>query len=245
MRFALGEGKDGMTYIGEFTPESLTEFRMSYLPDRKTWSVTPGQDTLVNLDIGMVHEMGMARRCIECHAMKMLPNSTEPAPGFLGVGCESCHGPGSAHIAAAKAKQYQNLKMDDISQWGAAKINALCARCHRSQDNVTLNGDDATATARFQGYGLSLSPCFQKSGDKLSCITCHDPHTNVSKDHRAYEKVCLSCHSPSASPVQHTCPVNPKDQCITCHMPTRPIFTDKRLPIFMADHLILANHPKR
>jgi hypothetical protein len=244
IRFALGSGKTAMTYLGEFGAESLTEFRMSYLPTRRAWCITPGQDARSDLGLGETHEMGMARRCIHCHAVNTAPGSVEPAPGFLGVGCESCHGPGGAHVAAVRAGRFADLKMDDMHRWGAARIDAVCARCHRSIDDVSLTGIDASATARFQGYGLELSPCFRKSRDRLSCTTCHDPHTDVSTDRHTYEKVCLSCHAPTAS-AQHACPVNPQERCLGCHLPPRPIFPGQRISVTMADHLILAYRNRR
>jgi hypothetical protein len=41
------------------------------------------------------------------------------------------------------------------------------------------------------------------------------------------------------------CPVNPRGHCIPCHMPARQLFPDTRIPIAMADHLILAYRHKR
>jgi hypothetical protein len=218
---------------------------MTYLPTQHVFCVTPGQRQFGDLSLGVTHEMGKARRCILCHAVKIAPGSSEPAAGFLGVGCESCHGAGREHVAAMQSGEGAGPKMDDMSTWGAAKINAVCSRCHRSIDDVTLDGDDALLTGRFQGYGLELSPCFKKSGDRLSCVTCHDPHTSVSTDRRYYEKVCLTCHTPSATGHSKACPVNPKEQCIGCHMPKRPIIGDRRVPILMADHLIQAYRPKK
>ena len=34
-------------------------------------------------------------------------------------------------------------------------------------------------TQRFQPYGLMKSACFLKSGNRLSCSTCHNPHRDV------------------------------------------------------------------
>jgi predicted CXXCH cytochrome family protein len=244
LRFALG-GKYVMTYIGEFGKESLTEFRMTYSPPLHAFCVTPGQRKLADLNLGRTYEMGLARGCILCHAIKRTPGSSEPAPGFLGVGCESCHGPGKEHIIAEKSGKDTASRMEDMSQWGAAKINAVCARCHRSIDVVTLDGEDAKLTTRFQDYGLELSRCFKESGDRLSCITCHDPHSDVSTDRHYYEKICLTCHTPSTTGQAKACPVNPKELCIGCHMPKRPINTETRVPILMADHLIQAYRTKK
>ncbi len=244
LRFALGSGKDAMTYVGEFGKEILTEYRMTFMPGTRSWCLTPGQHGQSNLALGVTHQMGMARRCILCHATKIVPGASEPDTRFLGVGCESCHGPGAQHIASAKAGRTADMKMEDLSKWNAARLNAMCARCHRSIDDVPLIGHEVSATARFQGYGLELSPCFRKSGNHLSCITCHDPHADGRMDRSKYEKACLACHSPTASG-QKSCPVNPRNGCVPCHMPKREVFGDRRLPLSMADHLIMAYRTKR
>ena len=238
--YALGSGKDAVTYIGDFKQGSLIEFRETYLPSLHRWCITPGQEGASDVTLGAVHELGMAQHCVLCHAVKTKPESVEPAQGFFGVGCESCHGPGAEHIKAVKAGQTNDLKMPDLSKIGASKLDAVCARCHRSIDDITIDSANAAETARFQGYGLELSSCFKHSSDRLSCVTCHDPHTNVRTDNRYYEGICLSCHSASASIGRKACPVNAKSGCIPCHMPLRPIFFNRNIPIVMADHLIMA-----
>lgn len=264
LQYAFGSGKSVVTYVGEIGVDRLTELRMSFVPNEtnkgKRWITTPSQASTADLNIGHVYELGMAKKCVLCHADRLTANSVAPAEDSLGIGCESCHGPGAAHIAAARVPHAPDLKIEKIGNWGAARINTLCGRCHRSQDDVELVGHDATNTTRFQAYGLALSPCFKMSGDRLSCITCHDSHTDVYADKRHYEKVCLSCHSPAlgrtetagsrtAAPrfvVSATpCPVNAHDGCVGCHMPKRPIMPGTNLPISISDHLIWAYRPKR
>jgi len=105
-----------------------------------------------------------------------------------------------------KKRAPNGLFMEKIGQWSATRIDALCARCHRSINDVALDQYDASNTARFQPYGLEQSPCFQKSGGKLSCITCHDPHSDASTDRRYYEKICLTCHSAASTQHNAICP---------------------------------------
>ena len=100
-------------------------------------------------------------------------------------------------------------------------------------------------TNRFQPFGLAESQCFKNSKDTLSCVTCHDSHANVSTDQKAYEAVCLSCHTtvvahrpaPMRTTLIKLCPVNQKDNCIRCHMPTSSVI-DKTTQTRMADHYI-------
>lgn len=239
VQYALGSGRSAITFIGEFGPQRMTEFRMTYLPTSHTWSITPGQESLTDLNLGAVHDMGMVTRCMNCHSVKTQPESGEPPSGFMGVGCESCHGPGRAHVDAVRSGHKSDLKVSDMGKWSAEQVDALCARCHRSIADTTFSGMDMTQTARFQGYGLELSRCYKESGGRLSCVTCHDPHSNVTTDARYYERICLSCHGSIRSGVTRSCPVNPRTGCIPCHMPKRSIFIDPTKQILMSDHLIL------
>src|SRR5262249_17734237 len=161
---------------------------------------------------------------MECHATTVPAESLKPDPRFFGVGCEACHGPGQAHVNAARTRDLSGFKMAKLSDAGGEKINELCGNCHRTAKQVA-KGD--TSTQRFQPYGLSKSKCYLGSQDKLSCLTCHDPHKDASRDIKAYEAVCIRCHTPASNtptfgPSQGrtaVCSVNTKTGCVECHMP--------------------------
>ncbi|MFO0951933.1 MAG: hypothetical protein U0835_12430 [Isosphaeraceae bacterium] len=106
----------------------------------------------------------------------------------------------------------------------------ICGECHRTTNSVSPSMIDARnhEIARFQPLGLELSRCFQKGKSGLSCTSCHDPHAKVTRGEKAYENVCLKCHSPAH---RRTCPVSTTEGCINCHMPKRTVsevfqFTD-------------------
>src|SRR2546428_8798582 len=46
-------------------------------------------------------------------------------------------------------------------------------------------------------FSMVLSKCYRSSGGRLSCLTCHDPHIQPSKQEAPayYRKKCLSCHT--------------------------------------------------
>jgi hypothetical protein len=256
LQFALGSGKSGMTYVSFNSPESLYELRMSYFPSTHTWYITPDQEENPEDDVGKIRDKVAAGQCILCHAVSLPRGKLMPEKRFFGVGCEACHGPGSAHIAAARTAPKgvkTDLKVEKIGSWNATRINDLCGKCHRSPKDVGTMGLEVTMTQRFQAYGLMQSPCFQKSNDTLSCLACHDPHTNATKDPQVYEKACLKCHAPIVAhdtgqngdkPHAKTCPINPRDKCVGCHMPLRKVFPHSDVPIKMADHLIWAFRKK-
>jgi hypothetical protein len=249
---ALGSGKSGMTYVAIVKNWRVAEVHMSYFPRLKRWFITPGQEDMQQNSFGRTYPSDISAKCILCHAVRTGETSLLPRPEFFGVGCESCHGPGSAHVAAVRAGQTNDLHMERISSWGADRINAMCGHCHRTAGDIT-RPEDYTATNRFAAYGLMLSQCYQQSHNTLSCVTCHDPHTNASTDPNHYIANCLNCHSGAdtkqGAGVATThdavqgkrCKVNPTSKCLDCHMPRRPVFHG--VPVTMRDHYIRINPP--
>jgi hypothetical protein len=243
LQFALGSGKTGMTFISVMNPYTIFEMRGSYFPHSRTWYLTPGQKGIFPDDLGVDHINDVAQKCIQCHAVTTDPIRLTPEPKFYGVGCESCHGAGSRHIAAMQTGQKPS-EMEKLGTVGATRLNELCGKCHRTAAEVDKLKPSPAHTARFQPYGLMKSRCFQESNDTLSCLTCHQPHTNVSSNRLTYEKACLSCHdnSASASNTQKqvvtgkACPVNPRTGCIPCHMPKREVLPTSDVDTMMADH---------
>jgi hypothetical protein len=83
-----------------------------------------------------------------------------------------------------------------------------------------------------QSEELAQSVCVRKSGGKLWCGTCHDPHNVPTQPVEYYRGRCLTCHAGSL-PASHT---GSDQNCIACHMPKRPAkdgghtaFTDHRI----------------
>lgn len=229
---ALGSGKRAMTFISLLGPEGLVELRASCFPKRNEWFVTPGQQHPEADPVGKRHDRGRAQHCMGCHATVLPESRVAPEARFMGVGCESCHGAGQAHVAAASARE-KDLRLEKLSERGGELINQLCGQCHRTVKDIDVDdGVSAFQTQRFQPYGLSKSACFRKSDDRLTCITCHSPHRNVETRPAVYERTCRSCHS--KSPEHTTCPVNPRTGCVGCHMPRRALMPG----ISMADHFI-------
>jgi tetratricopeptide (TPR) repeat protein len=93
--------------------------------------------------------------------------------------------------------------------------------------------DDKFEIVGSSAYRLRKSQCFIRSGDGLTCETCHDPHRIPRGEEgvRHYSSVCRQCHT-AAFKASH--PVS--QDCISCHMPKRR--TEDVVHVAMTDHWI-------
>jgi tetratricopeptide (TPR) repeat protein len=86
-----------------------------------------------------------------------------------------------------------------------------------------------------QVEAMSQSACKRKSGDRMSCTSCHDPHYSPSATERVsyYRGKCLACHGGAFGAKHHSA----QPDCTTCHMPASQSadvahtqVTDHRIP---------------
>jgi Cytochrome c554 and c-prime len=76
-------------------------------------------------------------------------------------------------------------------------------------------------------FSMTLSKCYRSSAAKLSCITCHDPHVQPTREGAPayYRGKCMLCHTETSctAPVATRQQTTPADDCIGCHMPKRDV----------------------
>lgn len=237
-----GSGKTGVTLVAVADGLKLKRLRMSYYPAIKRWIVQPGEESFPLYSPPTEKEEQEARDCVNCHTTGVPEDRLKPQGNEYGVGCEKCHGAGSNHIAAARTglKSRADLHIEGLKNMDGRAVNEMCGVCHgKSPTGDTML--NPVQTQRLLSSALMQSRCFWQSGEQLSCLTCHDPHTDVSTDEAHYTRACLSCHAPDAHPTVPTakgnpCPKNPRDKCTSCHMPGIRRF--KNLPTVMTDHYI-------
>ncbi|MCZ7557205.1 MAG: multiheme c-type cytochrome [Bacteroidia bacterium] len=157
--------------------------------------------------------------CYRCHTTGASKDKTpafEAFPGIegswaeTGVGCEGCHGPGSAHVANPTNKPPK----DGL---------ATCNNCHardRTDTNqrvewlpMTVNSI-ATGFIRHREQG-DMMAASQHGKGSMTCATCHNPHKSVYYEAGGIKAApnCQTCH-PSKSIPGHTAAT-----CTDCHMP--------------------------
>ncbi len=251
-KWAFGSGHRGVTYTGAFEGKAV-ELRLSYYAAERRWEFTPSQEvefgTRPMTPVGLRLEPGMETRCFQCHATALVRDGerVQPERSILGVGCEVCHGPGAAHVAAVQRGD-RDLRIAPLKGDPARVTLALCGQCHRSPtDSNPHDPQTAAQLPRFQGLALSLSDCFTKSEGRLSCMSCHNPHRDAERgSNSGYNTTCRSCHTPatpaarpasrlparsggapaaptSGSRPARACKRAPEGDCVSCHMPLQPV----------------------
>ena len=107
-------------------------------------------------------------------------------------------------------------------------------------DHAAGTGHDDKFEINSSAYRLRQSQCFQKSGGRLTCTSCHDPHRtpSVSDGVQQFRQSCLKCHS-DLSNRSHPRPASA--DCASCHMPKRR--TEDVVHAVMTDHRIQRRLP--
>jgi hypothetical protein len=254
--WAFGTNRVAQSYLfkkkkdGEFH-----EARVTYFLSLSALDFTPGRalDSAQDVDDAMDREVSRAEvsRCFSCHTTASGTGASfDEAKLMPGVGCEACHGPARGHVdeiegvpvessAVVLHQQNEPLKVFNPKTLTPEESVDFCGSCHGSYWDVNLSGSTGVGNARFQPYRLEQSKCWNKDDARLTCVACHDPHTEVDTDDGDYDHVCLSCHvlkptkasvklKPAAlegDPVTQeqthpgpACPVARKN-CTSCHMP--------------------------
>jgi DmsE family decaheme c-type cytochrome len=158
--------------------------------------------------------------CVTCHeaegkslhAMKH-GEAKDPRTPAAQQGCESCHGPGQAHVdddAKGHIKKFGQLK--------PAEINETCLTCHNRGDHVAWEGG-------------------AHERRNLSCITCHSAHSPKSPEKQLVKptqtQVCATCHKTQVAKTERAVAHMPvregKMSCSSCHNPHGSISNVKNL----------------
>ena len=195
----------------------------------------------------------------------------DPPMRELAIGCENCHGPGQLHVEERRrgdsiaGPDRSIVNPAKLPSWLAVNI---CMSCHQDGDaRVVKPGKDYSdfrpgtplddtvvilklplkhTAPRKPGLldrysEMTLSECYRKSGERLGCLSCHDPHIQPPPEEKAayFRNKCFACHT------DRSCKLSlrtrrggdPPDDCTGCHM----LKQDVNLPhTDVTDHRIVA-----
>ena len=262
----IGSGANGSGAIVR-QDDYLFEAPLSFYAKPHRWALSPGYefgDYGFNRPIlpgCIVCHSGQPRPVLDGNGRFQEPPFVE-----LAIGCENCHGPGRSHVAAAQMGSPLGSITNPakLSLWLADNI---CMSCHQTGDARVLQAGKTYRDFRpgaelddtlsiflvpfsrdsapkpkddlLEHYlSMRLSKCYLKSGGRLGCISCHDPHVQPSQQEGPayFRQKCLACHTEKSCAVplslrQHKMP---PDDCAGCHMPKRDVT--------VISHSVLTNH---
>jgi hypothetical protein len=121
----------------------------------------------------------------------------------------------------------------------AERVSNFCGQCHRTWEEIELQGRLDITNIRFQPYRLTGSKCYDADDPRISCLACHDPHHEVNSNAVEYDAKCQACHG-GGKPGAKSCPVA-ASKCAMCHMPKLELpgahykFSDHRIRIVKAN----------
>ncbi|MFZ9059616.1 MAG: tetratricopeptide repeat protein [Steroidobacteraceae bacterium] len=184
--------------------------------------------------------------CADCHstAVRKAYNAATDAYASdyaeISVGCESCHGPGSAHLGWAAQASDDPAKGLPFALAPAQQLE-VCAQCHSRRAQIAegyqagrpftdhylpslldseLYFPDGQQKDEVFIWGSWLQSRMHQAG--VTCSDCHDPHSQSLL--AAGNAVCAQCHAPAAYDVSthhHHAPGSTGARCVECHMPAR------------------------
>lgn len=174
-------------------------------------------------------EIAGAEACVKCHGniTRGMHDAThahlleKTADGVMrNVSCESCHGPGSAHIKAGTRDTIVNPKVSPDT----------CLQCHANKRaefslphaHPVLSGKISCSDCHEPHQGPALP---QNGGSRslaansnATCAKCHPAQTNpVAFEHEAMREGCVTCHSPHGSVNEKMLRVRNASLCYQCH----------------------------
>jgi len=254
--YFMGSGAHALTYLYSINGYWF-EMPIAYYHEKSGYDMRPSMQSEKEMLLNLPQNF----ECIHCHvnsAQVEDPGTRNHFSGtpFLhgGIACEDCHGDSSAHVASGGKDAIL-----DIAKLDPDRQVDICLLCHLEGDAGVVHrgrslkdfkpgenlanyvsyfvrsNADASNRGVTQVEGLYASTCKRVSGAKMSCITCHDPHSSPSPQERTayFRSKCLSCHTDAKYATAH---YSSQQDCTSCHMPKRQspdlahsIWTDHRI----------------
>jgi tetratricopeptide (TPR) repeat protein len=238
--YFIGSGVKGRTYL--FNVDGfLFEAPINWYSQEERWNMTPAYTQAQEIPMNLPAYID----CLNCHTSGVQPPIAGTDCKFTrtpfqhgGISCQRCHGAGKEHIQGKGGIVNPAKLVPD-------RRDAICMECHfegtaavlqsgkqlyqfqpgeKLSDYIhyfLLSGNQPQAAqALSQTEALALSTCKRRSGDRMWCGSCHDPHYEPTATGKAdyYRSKCLACHGETFAAKHHS----DQRDCRSCHMPALP-----------------------
>jgi predicted CXXCH cytochrome family protein len=147
MAYWIGSGNHARSYLSRGTAGKLVELPLTWYPaDGGKWGMSPGYDVAFHAGFSRKIAYG----CVFCHTgyPDLPPNADQDAAGWKlpgnldgGIDCQRCHGPGEAHVNAARQKQSADGVRASIvnpKKLDPERGMEVCLQCHLETTSVRL-----------------------------------------------------------------------------------------------------------
>jgi predicted CXXCH cytochrome family protein len=161
---------------------------------------------------------GADPHCLGCHTVGLGQAtgfvSAEATPELGGVQCENCHGPGGGHVALQTGGRLRDGESDIVASVSAE----VCAQCHEGSHHPFYEEWQASK------HAIALPTLRANPHASDSCVECHSTDYRLAPEGQkptlqtaVYSLTCVACHDPHSDAIEHQLRAEPKDLCIGCH----------------------------
>src|ERR1700722_8536724 len=145
--YIVGSGNHARTYLSRTPRNILTELPLAWYAEKGGyWAMNPGYDRADQEALNRHIEYN----CMFCHnAYPNMPNGAKTPDGEAvfpaalpeGIDCQRCHGPGRAHVQAARNRQgAANIRASVVNpaRLTPARQSEVCLQCHLETTSAPL-----------------------------------------------------------------------------------------------------------
>ena len=187
--------------------------------------------------------------CADCHSTDVRKNYDPATDKFqtrwaeINVGCEACHGPGSRHVAWAKAKSEGRLATEDATKSLSARLDErrgitwtqnattgnavrsrpratereieVCAQCHARRGQIAESYEAGKPLLDYYRPALLTTPLYHADGQQRDEV--YNWGSFLQSKMYANGVTCSDCHDPHSGKLR----AEGNGLCATCHLTSK------------------------